>query len=125
MSPTGRTPGTTWRWPPSAWATMLQAAEAWRRVIELRPEDGAALNNLAWLLATRLAGAAEAESLARRAVALDGANPEWLDTLAETLFRQGKRDEAVRVEGDALRLADTPAYREQLRRFREDAIPPE
>ncbi len=99
------------------------AAEAWRRVVELRPEDGAALNNLAWLLATKLAGAAQAESLSRRAVALDGANAEWLDTLAETLFRQGRRDEAVRVEEDALRLADAPAYREQLRRFREDAIP--
>jgi Tfp pilus assembly protein PilF len=99
------------------------AAEAWRRVVELRPEDGAALNNLAWLLATRLADPVQAESLARRAVALDGSNAEWLDTLAETLFRQGKRDEAARVEESALRLADTPAYREQLRRIREDAIP--
>jgi tetratricopeptide (TPR) repeat protein len=100
------------------------AAEAWRRVIELRPKDGAALNNLAWLLATRLADPVQAESLARRAVSMDGANAEWLDTLAEALFRQGKRDEAVRVEESALRLADAPAYREQLRRFREDPIPP-
>ncbi len=115
-----------------------QAAQAWRRAIDLDPANGAALNNLAWLLATRLGDPAQAEALARRAVALDGTNAQWLDTLAETLFRQGKRAEAVEVAQEALSAAEAAhqealraapgadgaaAYREQLRRFREDAIP--
>jgi len=89
----------------------------WRRYIAERPDDPEGLNNLAWLLATAEHKAVEAESLARQAVALRPADANLRDTLAETLLRQGKREEAARVAREALALHPDPGLDSSLHRF--------
>lgn len=96
---------------PTAWTNLGNAqakagaaadAEAsYRRALAIAPQDRDALNNLAWLLFTgrRLA---EAEPLARAAVAAGGPDPHLaLDTLGHILAGTGRCAEA----GEAYRKA--------------------
>jgi Flp pilus assembly protein TadD len=83
-----------------------EAASTWRRYLEQVPRDPEVLNDLAWILATRLNQPQEAEGLARKAVALVPDNPSFRDTLAESLWRQGKKEEASQVAKEALALED-------------------
>jgi superkiller protein 3 len=91
-----------------------EAAEAWQACLKADPDRPGVLNDLAWILATELGRAAEAESLARKAVALEPKDPDYLDTLAECLFRQGKREDAAQVARKAMTLEGAKA---DLRRF--------
>jgi tetratricopeptide (TPR) repeat protein len=101
-----------------------EAAQTWRRYLGVRPKDVGAKNNLAWLLAVNLNRPAPAEVLARQAVKADSTNVHYMDTLAEVLFRLGRREEALRY-AEAAAAGDTSAYyREQVRKIREDAPPP-
>jgi tetratricopeptide (TPR) repeat protein len=59
-----------------------RAAERYRKVIELRPDDSAALNNLAYLLAEDLGRPGEALPLADRAFRLARDSAPIIDTLA-------------------------------------------
>jgi len=99
----------------------LQAAVArFQTAVEADPENCGALNNLAWLLATRqsLAGndPARAVELARRAAKLtDNENPGLLDTLAAAYAAAGQFDQAVAAVTRAIELART-AGNEQLAR---------
>ena len=79
-----------------------EAEEAFRRALKIDPTSRDALNNLAWLLyqQKRLD---EAESLARKAVALPGPDSYLvLDTLARVLSAKGSCDEALRTFQQAI-----------------------
>jgi Flp pilus assembly protein TadD len=84
------------------------AEAAYRQAITLDPANADALNNLAWLLLEhgehdRLA---EAEELARRAVAAAGADRHLpLDTLAQVLRKEGRCAEAASAFAEAAAAA--------------------
>ena len=82
------------------------AEAAYRRALELDPASVDALNNLAWLLLGQSERLAEAEELARRAVAAGGPDPHLaLDTLGRVLRASGRCTEAVEVLTGALAAA--------------------
>lgn len=70
------------------------AIAAFRNAVSLAPADPDARNNLAWLLVLKGPSAEEALTEARKAVELRGDAASW-DTLAEALWRAGRKDEAV------------------------------
>lgn len=82
------------------------AEAAYRRALEIDPANADALNNLAWLLLEQPDRLAEAEELARRAVAAGGPDPYLaLDTLGRVLRARGRCQEAVEVFTQALAAA--------------------
>lgn len=86
------------------------AEAAYRRALELDPTHADALNNLAWLLLEQSDRLAEAEELARQAVAAGGPDPYLaLDTLARVLRARGRCEEAVEVFTRALAAAPASA----------------
>ena len=86
----------------------LPAAEGlYREVLALQPGNLAALNNSAWLLASR--GAPGGVALAERAVALMPDNPSLLDTLALALGAEKKYDRGIDVARQALAIAPDAA----------------
>ncbi|MGD8369645.1 MAG: M48 family metalloprotease [Desulfobacterales bacterium] len=105
---------------------LAEAADAYRKALELKPDDAAALNNLAWLYATaeteELRNPEMALSLALEAAARDPA-PHVLDTLAEAYYVNGRFDRAVDVARQALDKAwqDKDYFRGQLERFEKAA----
>jgi len=100
----------------------VQAAEAYRQVLALEPDNPVALNDLAWLYATgpqELRRPKEAVDLARRAVAL-APSPAAFDTLAEACFLTGRLEEAVTAARRALAAGpkeNREYYRKQLQKF--------
>jgi tetratricopeptide (TPR) repeat protein len=99
-----------------------ETIDTYERIIGLDPGRAAALNNLAWLLATtpdeELRDPDRAVHLARRAVALDR-SPEFLDTLAEACFAKGLVQEAIKTIKEAIATATENRiyYERQLKRF--------
>jgi tetratricopeptide (TPR) repeat protein len=84
----------------------VAAEVAYRRALELDPANADALNNLAWLLLDQRERLAEAEELARRAVAAGGPDPHLaLDTLGRVLRAQGRCQEAIETFTQALAAA--------------------
>ena len=87
-----------------------QAAECFRETIRLYPRHAAALNDLAWILATspddRLRDGAEALRLAQKATKLDRSSL-MLDTLAAAYAEAGQFDRAVQTAQEAIRLAQS------------------
>jgi protein O-mannosyl-transferase len=88
-----------------------KALMEYRSALQLKADDQATLNDLAWLLATcpqaELRNGAEAIELARRAERVSGGkDPDVLDTLAAAYAEAGKFSEAVAAAGKALRLAE-------------------
>jgi Flp pilus assembly protein TadD len=82
------------------------AEAAYRRALELGPANADVLNNLAWLLLGQSERLAEAEELARRAVAAGGPDPHLaLDTLGRALRARGLCQEAIEVFTEALAAA--------------------
>lgn len=98
------------------------AAAAYQSALEVDPHNAIVLNNYAWLLATCEDPAARnpqlALELARRAVAIER-SPHVMDTLAESLFINGKIDAAIDAAAIALDLTKTNRayYDGQLERF--------
>lgn len=86
------------------------AEAAYRRALELEPASSDALNNLAWLLLEQPGRLAEAEELARRAVAAGAPDPHLaLDTLGRILRARGLCREAVEAFTEALTVAPAAA----------------
>lgn len=86
------------------------AAAEYRQVLKLKPDEPAALNNLAWLLATcpdaAVRDGAEAVRLAERACQLSGHNEaQSLGTLAAAYAEAGRFREAVSAAQKAVGLA--------------------
>ena len=89
---------------------MAEACAQYQRVLELDPDDIAALNDLAWILATcpddSLRDGAKAVKLAEKAAQLcHSQSPEVLDTLAAADAEAGNFSEAVQTVKNASSLA--------------------
>jgi len=89
---------------------VLQQIAAQRQSLEANSNDGAALNDLAWTLATSphtaVRNGAEAVALAERAAKLSGSQePAILGTLAAAYAESGRFTEAVETAEEALALA--------------------
>ena len=103
-----------------------EAERAYRRALDLAPEDPDALNNLAWLLLEGGTALGEAESLARAAARFAGPDlPLVLDTLGRVQRARGHCGEAEATFSEALELPGlSPALRSELegarRELRED-----
>lgn len=88
------------------------------------PDSANLLNNQAWMAARCQRRLPEALNKARRAVKLAPDNAAYLDTLAEILFIQGDRDQAMQLMRLCRRLdPHEPYFRSQIRRFAEAATP--
>lgn len=85
----------------------------YREIVSIAPQNQAATNNLAWLLArAKKPGAAV---LAERAVTLGPRNPRALDTLGFALAAEGQFGRAIEAAKSAVRLApDSPQFRLNL-----------
>ncbi|NNF99303.1 MAG: M48 family metalloprotease [Desulfobacteraceae bacterium] len=100
-----------------------KAIDAYKSSLAMDPDNPTTLNNLAWLYATceddRYVDKAMALSLSQQALALDPDAPHILDTLAESLFINGRIDEAIETEKRALELSnlDRHIYLKQLEKF--------
>jgi putative PEP-CTERM system TPR-repeat lipoprotein len=73
-----------------------------RAMIELEPDNAAALNNLAWAIIK--SGKPGAAAFAQRAMDLKPDNPAFMDTLATALLAEGGADKAVKLQEKAVAL---------------------
>lgn len=80
-----------------------QAERHYRTLVERRPRDAQALNNLAWLLLQQRKPGAVA--FARRAVEAEPGNPAPMDTLAMSHLAEKNVDEAAKVQKAVLAIA--------------------
>ena len=87
---------------------LAKAHWAYENILRLNPDDGLALNNLAWILATAqdttLLDYPRALTLAKRAVGIQRSST-FLDTLAEALYVNGMYDQALQTIKEALENA--------------------
>ena len=80
------------------------ALDTFSEVVELDPNNPAALNNLAWLLATIQNNPTKALPLALRAIELDSMEPAFMDTVTEVQQRLGNHQAAMTSRLSMLRL---------------------
>ncbi len=73
-----------------------EAADRFRQVLTLEPDNGLALNYLGYMWADNGENLEEALALVRRAVELDPTNGAFVDSLGWTLYRLGEYDQARR-----------------------------
>jgi Zn-dependent protease with chaperone function len=101
---------------------IAAAVNAYEDAIRINPQQPDVLNNLAWLLATAedsaLRDPERALSLAERAIELQKAPHIW-DTLAEALYVNGRIEEAIQAQQQALAMnpKERQHYEDQLRKF--------
>ena len=96
---------------------QLEVAEQhYRRLLEMDQNNGAALNNLAWMLyRQKRDGALELAERANKAVPN---RPEFMDTLAEIHAGQGRLNEAIDLQKKSVALApDYHLHRLHLAKF--------
>ena len=104
-----------------------EAIEHYQAALRIEPDDAVAHNNLAWLWATsedqQFRNPRAALEHARRAVMLtEWKEASFIDTLAEALYANGKFDEAVKAQTQALQLQpDNREYQEHMARYRKAA----
>lgn len=92
-----------------------ESIAAFERLIELKPNHGAALNYLGYMFADRNEHLERALDLVTRAVALEPSNAAYLDSLGWICFRMGNLDEAERHLLLAKRLSpDDPTIEDHL-----------
>ena len=92
-----------------------ESVAAFEKLIELRPEHGAALNYLGYMFADRNENLERALELVTRAVALEPSSSAYLDSLGWVYFRLGRLDEAERHLLTAKRLSpDDPTIEDHL-----------
>ncbi len=100
-----------------------QAVAAYQNALQMEPGSAIVLNNFAWLLATcgdpSYRDPTRALALAERAAAIEKA-PHVLDTLAESLYLNGRIPQAIQAAEAALEMAKTNRayYQGQLDKFR-------
>lgn len=88
-----------------------EAAEFYRRVIEIRPDDVVSLNNLAWILCEYQDKHAEALELAQRGLKLAPEYQDLIDTRGMAYYRMGRFTDAIQDFTDCIKLypRETPA----------------
>ena len=82
------------------------AEKRFRTLLELRPNDASAYNNLAWMAVQRQGKGAV--QLAQKALELAPGNSSVLDTLAAALAAEGKIQDALKAQAQALEAAADP-----------------
>jgi len=88
---------------------------AFRKVIELDPQNAGALNYLGYMLADRNVRLDEAEKLIAKALEIDPDNGAYLDSLGWVYFREGKLDQAEGILIRALdRIGQDPTVHDHL-----------
>ncbi|MAF11070.1 hypothetical protein CMK11_11530 [Candidatus Poribacteria bacterium] len=88
-----------------------EAVGAYRRAIQLKPDEPTGYNNLAWLFYQNRMRLDEAETLAERAVGIEP-KPAYLDTLSRVYEAQGRLAQALAAAARALAAdPNNPAYR--------------
>jgi Zn-dependent protease with chaperone function len=101
---------------------LEEAAKAYENALSIKPDNPHTLNNLAWILATAtdkaLYDPPRALELAQKAITLNKEPHIW-DTLAESLFVNGRIEEAIEAERRALEMnpKDRKIYEVQLTKF--------
>ncbi len=85
-----------------------QAEAIFRDLHKGNPGLGAPLNNLAWLLALRGVAGPEPLDLIDRAIAMDGPQPDLLDTRGLVLTLQGQPDRAIEDLEESIAAAPSP-----------------
>jgi Zn-dependent protease with chaperone function len=101
---------------------LAKAQWAYENILRLNPDDGLALNNLSWILATAqdktLLDYPRALTLAKRAVGIER-SPTFLDTLAEAYYVNGLYDQALETIKEALENASEKRdyFARQLEKF--------
>lgn len=100
----------------SAASDWPRAEAAYRAVLAIQPRHPAALNNVAWLMATqRKSGAVDA---AQQALAMTPDRAPLLDTLSLAYESEGRHDKALEAQRRAVELAPRdPAMRLRLARL--------
>ncbi|TDJ42567.1 MAG: tetratricopeptide repeat protein [Gammaproteobacteria bacterium] len=71
-----------------------QAIEAFRKAVELAPDNATALNALGYTLTIATRKYSDAYKLISRALELEPENPAIMDSMGWVLFKQGKRNES-------------------------------
>ena len=110
-------------------SSFSQAVAAYQTALDLDPHSTIVLNNYAWLLATcedpAYRNPEQALDLSRKAAAIEQ-SPYILDTLAESLYVNGRITEAVEAATSALELAKTNRayYNGQLEKFQAARVNP-
>jgi tetratricopeptide (TPR) repeat protein len=90
-----------------------------KKKLDADPRDPDKLNSIAWLCAECGRKLPEAKQWAEQAAAVLPNNAAILDTLADTNFRLGRYDDAVRIETQASHLDPNDVFmRKQVERFR-------
>lgn len=103
---------------------FMAAAAAYEASLALQPDNPDALNNLAWLLASeddiQMQDPPRALKLAQRAIELKQSPYIW-DTLAQALFVNGRIQEAIQAEEEALALdpEERQIYESRLMKFKQ------
>lgn len=88
---------------------------AFRKVLELNPENAGALNYLGYMLADRNMKLEEAHQMIQKALDADPNNGAYLDSMGWVYFRQGKLDEAQGILQKALdRIGTDPTVHAHL-----------
>ena len=99
----------------------------WLRKAAAQGDDPAALNTIAWTYATStnpaIRNPTAALEYARKAVELtkDHPNPAFLDTLAEAYYVNGRKEDAVKTEEQAIALVpleDRAEYQPRLDKYK-------
>jgi Flp pilus assembly protein TadD len=101
---------------------VKEAMSEYEQALNIAPEDSAALNNLAWILATysdaSMRDGARAVTLATRAVQVSGGrNPSFVRTLAAAHAEVGQFAEAAGTAEVAKELANTQSKPELAKRL--------
>ncbi|MFM7518383.1 MAG: tetratricopeptide repeat protein, partial [Pirellula sp.] len=91
-----------------------QAIETFRRIVQDRPKDVIALNNLAMLLADSPTNSKDALPLINRAIELVGTKAALMDSKAYVLLRLGRYEEAISILSALLAKNDSPSVRFHL-----------
>lgn len=89
--------------------SYAESERAFRRCLELSPDNAEALNYLGYMWAERGVHLEEARGLIERALKLEPDNSAYLDSLAWVLFRQAKPSEALPHMQKAMRLSEQEA----------------
>ena len=103
-----------------------KAKWAYENILRLHPDDGMALNNLAWILSTdqdtTLLDYPRALTLAKRAVGIER-SPTFLDTLAEAYYVNGLYDQALETIKEALEKTseNREYFARQFKKFKKGA----
>jgi tetratricopeptide (TPR) repeat protein len=86
-----------------------ESIAAYRRVLELDPNNAVAANLLAWMLALTEGKGTEALAFVQRAIDLVGPRPELLDTRAIVYLTLNQPENALKDMQDVVRISPSPS----------------